>query len=160
VFLAVAESACRYRYPARFDDEVIVKTWVEAAHSRMVTFAYSMRLAEGGRETGGRPHQPHLRGQPNGAHAPAREILQPVRDRAAEGGLRGWGRPFGLPPAFEPAFFPRSRNAGAKARRSEDRRQAKRPAPLGYFRYRSKNSSMVASRWRAAAPLTPCDFCG
>jgi acyl-CoA thioester hydrolase len=49
VFLAVAEASCRYRSPARFDDEVIVKTWVEAAHSRMVTFAYEMRLAEGGR---------------------------------------------------------------------------------------------------------------
>ena len=49
VFLAVAESCCRYRSPARFDDQVVVKTWVEAAHSRMVTFAYEMRLAEGGR---------------------------------------------------------------------------------------------------------------
>jgi acyl-CoA thioester hydrolase len=49
VFLAVAEASCRYRSPARFDDEVIVRTWVEAAHSRMVTFAYEMRLAEGGR---------------------------------------------------------------------------------------------------------------
>ena len=49
VFLAVAESTCRYRSPARFDDEVVVKTWVEEANSRMVTFAYEMRLAEGGR---------------------------------------------------------------------------------------------------------------
>ncbi|MGA3097440.1 MAG: thioesterase family protein [Bryobacteraceae bacterium] len=49
VFLAVAEASCRYRYPARFDDEVVVRTWVEEAHSRMVTFAYEMRLAEGGR---------------------------------------------------------------------------------------------------------------
>jgi acyl-CoA thioester hydrolase len=49
VFLAVAESSCRYRSPARFDDEVVVKTWVEEANSRMVTFAYEMRLAEGDR---------------------------------------------------------------------------------------------------------------
>ena len=49
VFLAVAESYCRYRSPARFDDEVIVKTWVEEAHSRMATFAYEMSLAESGR---------------------------------------------------------------------------------------------------------------
>ena len=49
IFLAVAESCCRYRFPARFDDEVIVKTWVERADSRLVTFAYEMRLAEGGR---------------------------------------------------------------------------------------------------------------
>jgi acyl-CoA thioester hydrolase len=49
VFLAVAESACRYRSPARFDDEVIVKTWVEDANSRMATFGYEMRLAESDR---------------------------------------------------------------------------------------------------------------
>jgi acyl-CoA thioester hydrolase len=46
VLLAVAEAACRYRSPARFDDEVIVKAWIEKAHSRMVTFRYEMRLAE------------------------------------------------------------------------------------------------------------------
>jgi acyl-CoA thioester hydrolase len=45
VLLAVAEACCRYRSPARFDDEVIVKTWIEEANPRMVTFAYEMRLA-------------------------------------------------------------------------------------------------------------------
>jgi acyl-CoA thioester hydrolase len=48
VFLAVAESYCRYRAPARFDDEVIVKTWVDEAHARIAVFAYEMRLAESG----------------------------------------------------------------------------------------------------------------
>jgi acyl-CoA thioester hydrolase len=46
IFLAVSESHCRYRAPAHFDDEVIVKTWIEEANTRMVTFAYEMRLAE------------------------------------------------------------------------------------------------------------------
>jgi acyl-CoA thioester hydrolase len=49
IFLAVAEANCRYRSPARFDDEVIVKTWIEKAGSRMVVFAYEMRLAGNGR---------------------------------------------------------------------------------------------------------------
>ena len=49
IFLAVAESQCRYRHPAHFDDEVIVKTWIEEANSRMVIFAYEIRLAEGDR---------------------------------------------------------------------------------------------------------------
>jgi len=48
VLLAVAEACCRYRSPARYDDEVIVKTWIEEANSRMATFNYEMRLAEGG----------------------------------------------------------------------------------------------------------------
>jgi acyl-CoA thioester hydrolase len=45
VLLAVAEANCRYLAPARYDDEVIVRTWIQAAHRRMVTFAYEMRLA-------------------------------------------------------------------------------------------------------------------
>jgi acyl-CoA thioester hydrolase len=46
VLLAVADAQCRYRAPARFDDEVIVKTWIEEANSRVVTFAYEMRLGD------------------------------------------------------------------------------------------------------------------
>ena len=49
VLLAVAEASCRYRSSARFDDEVVVKTWLEKADPRMAVFGYEMRLAEGGR---------------------------------------------------------------------------------------------------------------
>ncbi len=49
VLLAVAEANCRYLAPARFDDEVTVRTWIESANRRMVTFAYEMRLADGRR---------------------------------------------------------------------------------------------------------------
>jgi acyl-CoA thioester hydrolase len=45
IMLAVAEAQCRYRYPARFDDEVIVKTWLEDANSRVAVFGYEMRRA-------------------------------------------------------------------------------------------------------------------
>jgi acyl-CoA thioester hydrolase len=45
IVLAVAEAKCRYAAPARFDDEVIVKTWISEAGTRMVTFSYEMRLA-------------------------------------------------------------------------------------------------------------------
>ena len=45
VLMAVAEAECRYRAPARFDDEVIVKTWVAEANKRVATFGYEMRLA-------------------------------------------------------------------------------------------------------------------
>jgi acyl-CoA thioester hydrolase len=48
VLLAVAEAKCRYRSSARFDDEVVVKTWIERADPRMAVFAYEMRLAESG----------------------------------------------------------------------------------------------------------------
>jgi acyl-CoA thioester hydrolase len=48
ILLAVAECTCRYHAPARFDDEIVVKTWIDRAHSRLVTFAYEMRLFPGG----------------------------------------------------------------------------------------------------------------
>jgi acyl-CoA thioester hydrolase len=49
VFLAVAEANCRYHYPARYDQEVVVKTWIAASHPRMVEFRYELRLADSGR---------------------------------------------------------------------------------------------------------------
>jgi len=45
ILLAVAESNCRYTWPARYDDEIIVQTRIDAAGGRMVKFAYEMRLA-------------------------------------------------------------------------------------------------------------------
>lgn len=50
VLLAVAEASCRYAFPARFDDEVIVRTWIGEVSSRMLTFRYEMRLANSGRK--------------------------------------------------------------------------------------------------------------
>jgi len=50
VFLVVAEARCRYASPARFDEEVVIRTWVEEANPRMVRFAYEMRLAADGRK--------------------------------------------------------------------------------------------------------------
>lgn len=49
VLLAVVEARCRYLSPARYDDEVIVRTWVEQATPRMVRFAYEMREASSNR---------------------------------------------------------------------------------------------------------------
>lgn len=46
ILLAVAEMNCRYLSPARFDDEIVVKTWIEEANARTVRFGYQMRRAE------------------------------------------------------------------------------------------------------------------
>ena len=45
VVLAVVEANCRYLFPARYDDEVVVRTWIEDASSRAVRFDYEMRQA-------------------------------------------------------------------------------------------------------------------
>ena len=50
--MAVAEATCRYSGAARFDDEVIVKAWIERAGTRMATFQYEMRLAGNDRRPG------------------------------------------------------------------------------------------------------------
>ncbi|SRR5574340_964603 len=47
VLMVVAEARCRYAHPARFDDEVVVRIWIEEAHARMVRFGYEMRRADG-----------------------------------------------------------------------------------------------------------------
>ncbi len=47
IMLAVAEANCRYSSPARFDDEVTIKSWIEQAGSRMATFRYEMCGADG-----------------------------------------------------------------------------------------------------------------
>ena len=42
VLMAVVEANCRYASPARFDDEVVIRAWVEEAHPRRITFGYEM----------------------------------------------------------------------------------------------------------------------
>ena len=46
LFLSVVESNCRYLYPARYDQEVIVETSVSKASSRMVEFGYKISSVE------------------------------------------------------------------------------------------------------------------
>ncbi len=50
VRLAVVEARCRYLCPARYDDELTVKTWIAGATPRGVRFGYEISLAESGRK--------------------------------------------------------------------------------------------------------------
>jgi len=47
VLLAVIEAQCRYLFPARFDEDVIIETRVAEANSRIVSFRYEMHLEDG-----------------------------------------------------------------------------------------------------------------
>lgn len=49
ILLAVVEANCRYLLPARYDDEVIVRTRIEKAHRRLVQFRYELIEAVGER---------------------------------------------------------------------------------------------------------------
>lgn len=47
-FIAVAEVTCRYRAPARYDDEIIVRTRMRSARESVIVFAYELVRAESG----------------------------------------------------------------------------------------------------------------
>jgi acyl-CoA thioester hydrolase len=49
ILLAVVEAHCRYLAPARYDEEVVVRTSILHATPRMVRFGYEMREADSGR---------------------------------------------------------------------------------------------------------------
>ncbi|HEX8116698.1 MAG TPA: thioesterase family protein, partial [Pyrinomonadaceae bacterium] len=48
-FLVVAESYCRYKAPARYDDELIVRTHITELRRRSVRFGYEIVNAADGR---------------------------------------------------------------------------------------------------------------
>ena len=48
-FLVVAESYCRYKAPARYDDELIVRTHITELRRRSVRFGYEILNAADGR---------------------------------------------------------------------------------------------------------------
>lgn len=47
-FTVVAESKCRYRRPARYDDPLRIRTRVTSAKSKVITFGYEIRHDETG----------------------------------------------------------------------------------------------------------------
>jgi acyl-CoA thioester hydrolase len=47
-FIAVAEAKCRYRAPARYDDEVLVRTELLNVRDSVVHFGYELRRAQDG----------------------------------------------------------------------------------------------------------------
>jgi acyl-CoA thioester hydrolase len=49
ILLTVAEATCRYASPARYDEEVVVRTWIAEANRRMIRFGYQMTEAASGR---------------------------------------------------------------------------------------------------------------
>ena len=46
LFLAVMEATCCYRYPARYDQEILIETRVLHANSRVIEFGYEIRSVD------------------------------------------------------------------------------------------------------------------
>jgi acyl-CoA thioester hydrolase len=47
-FIAVAEVTCRYRAPAYYDEEILVRTRLKSVRESVVVFSYELVRAEGG----------------------------------------------------------------------------------------------------------------
>src|ERR1700729_14798 len=47
-FIAVAEVTCRYRAPARYDEEIVVRTRLKHVRKSVVVFSYELLRTEGG----------------------------------------------------------------------------------------------------------------
>ncbi len=48
ILLAVTEVSARFHRPARYDDEIIVRTWLDKVHSRGMSFGYVVLQAASG----------------------------------------------------------------------------------------------------------------
>ena len=46
LYLTVIEASCRYLYPARYDQEIVVETRIESCNPRILEFEYSIRSAD------------------------------------------------------------------------------------------------------------------
>jgi acyl-CoA thioester hydrolase len=46
--MMVAEASCRYKAPARFDDDILVRTGLGAASERLIRFVYEIRAKQNG----------------------------------------------------------------------------------------------------------------
>ena len=47
LFLIVAEASCRYKNPARYEDELIIRTWVTESTRRTLRFSYEIERVDG-----------------------------------------------------------------------------------------------------------------
>ena len=48
IYMVVVEAYCRYRAPARYDDEVLIRTAVDRLTSRSISFRYELKRATDG----------------------------------------------------------------------------------------------------------------
>jgi acyl-CoA thioester hydrolase len=50
IYLVVVEATCRYHFPARYDEEVVVHTSITESRPKVLRFSYEMTSAETGRK--------------------------------------------------------------------------------------------------------------
>jgi acyl-CoA thioester hydrolase len=47
-FIAVVDARCRYKAPVRYDDEVVVRTWLKSVRSKVIHFGYELLRPDNG----------------------------------------------------------------------------------------------------------------
>ena len=63
-FIAVVDARCRYKAPARYDDEIIVRTHLKNVRESLIHFGYELVRADDGDAAGRRRN--HARGHQRG----------------------------------------------------------------------------------------------
>jgi acyl-CoA thioester hydrolase len=48
-FIAVAQATCRYRAPAYYDEEIVVRTKLKTVRESVIVFSYELTKADGGK---------------------------------------------------------------------------------------------------------------
>jgi acyl-CoA thioester hydrolase len=48
LFIAVVDARCRYKFPARYDDEILVRTWLKNIRESVIHFGYELLRASDG----------------------------------------------------------------------------------------------------------------
>lgn len=49
LFIAVAQATCRYRAPAHYDDEIVVRTNLKTVRESVIVFSYELSRADNGK---------------------------------------------------------------------------------------------------------------
>ena len=47
-FIAVVDARCRYKAPARYDDEIVIRTWLKNIRESVIHFGYELTRVEDG----------------------------------------------------------------------------------------------------------------
>ena len=58
-FIAVVDARCRYKSPARYDEEITIRTWLRGIRGKLIHFGYEVVRAAEQHIAGGRRNHPY-----------------------------------------------------------------------------------------------------
>ena len=84
-FIAVVDARCRYKAPARYDDEIIVRTHLKNVRESMIHFGYELvRAGDGQLLAEGETTHMVTRCEDEGVSSAGKNIMKVFREAAGE----------------------------------------------------------------------------